>query len=248
MTSPYDSFAWFYDRYWAAGIQEWQKPALEKLLFSSLPDGGTVLDLCCGAGHLAQVLSHRGYFVTGVDASEEMLRYARAKVPQAKFVLADATDFVLQPQVDAAVCVFDSLNHLLQHDQLHHAFQNVYSSLKPGGCFVFDVNASGAYGDRWNEQACEVHPDHAFFLRGGFDPQTRIAQTKVTMFRLLECWRRYDVEVRQRPWDVTETETMLRSSGFSDIDSYRASEDLGMTGHFGIGRVYFRAYRTTHSN
>lgn len=241
MSSPYDSFAWFYDRYWAEPLHEWQAPALEKLLFPALAQGGRVLDLCCGTGNLAQRLASRGYAVTGVDFSGEMLRFAREKVPEGVFLQADAAEFTLEQPVDAAVCAFDSVNHLTQADRLQLAFRNVHAALKPDGCFIFDINTGSAYGERWNLSACEVHPDHVFFLRGGFDPQARIGHTAITMFRLMEEWQRADVEMRQRPWEVAEIEPMLRSAGFTGITSYHAGEDLGMTGHYGIGRVYFRA-------
>jgi SAM-dependent methyltransferase len=243
VSSPYDSFAWFYHRYWAAPIQEFQTPALEKLLFPGLAPGARILDLCCGTGLLSKRLAARGYEVIGLDSSEEMLRFARENVPEGRFFQADASDFTMEEQVDAAVCMFDSLNHVIQPDSLALAFRNVRAALRPGGRFVFDVNTEAAYGPTWDQSACEVALDHAFFLRGGFDRQTRIGTTKITMFRLLDSWQRSDVEVRQRPWEIPEIERMLTSAGFTGISNNRAFEQLGMKGHFGEGRVYFAAFR-----
>jgi SAM-dependent methyltransferase len=58
---------------------------------SLLPDVSTdrVLDAGCGAGHLAAALVDRGASVVGLDASSEMLRYARDRVPPASFVRGD---------------------------------------------------------------------------------------------------------------------------------------------------------------
>jgi SAM-dependent methyltransferase len=239
--SPYDAFAWFYNLYWATPHREWQAPALERLLFPVIPEAVRILDLCCGTGNLAQHLASRGYEVVGVDSSPEMLRVARENVPEANFLQADAADFALPRPVDAAVCLFDSVNHFLEVQHVESAFRSVHTALKPGGSFVFDINTVCAYGKNWDEAACEVQPDHAFFLRGGYDPRTRIGTTLITMFRLIESWQRSDVEMRQRPWEVGEIEPVLRSAGFTGIESYRAVEELGMTGHYGIGRVYFRA-------
>ena len=245
MRSPYDSFAWFYDRYWAAPFQKWQRPALEKLLFPGLPSGARVLDLCCGTGELSKQLSALGYEVIGLDSSEEMLRIARKNVPECTFLHKDAADFHLEEPVDAAVCAFDSLNHLTEAAHVALAFRSVHAALKPKGSFVFDVNTGAAYGEDWNRSACEVAADHAFFLRGGFDGQARIGTTKITMFRLLGSWERYDVEVRQRPWEIPEIERLLTSAGFTDVTVNRAFEDLGMKGHYGEGRVYFTACRNS---
>ncbi len=238
--SPYDSFAWFYDRYWAPPFQEWQMPALERLSFPVLSRGAAILDLCCGTGALARRLTARGYSVIGVDSSSQMLSLARQNVPEATFLQADAADFSLDSKVDAAVCMFDSANHLIEAGQLELAFRNVWAALKPGGYFVFDINTSEAYGSRWDQSVCKVHPDHAFFLRGGFDRQTQIGTTKITMFRLFDSWQRADVEMCQKPLEVPDIERMLQATGFRGTRSYRAVEELGMSGHYGIGRVYFR--------
>ena len=241
VNSPFDAFAWFYDRHWGTPFEEWQRPALEKLLYPCVKPGGRILDLCCGTGTLARRMADRGYQISGVDSSEGMLRLAREKIPGAEFVHADASDFTLPHPVDGAVSVFDSLNHLLTADQLRRAFDQVYAALNPGAYFVFDTNTSAAYGERWDQSFCEVQPDHAFFMRGGFDPHTRIGRTNITMFRLTNSWQRADVEMHQRPWEVSELESLLQVSGFTEPRGYRAFEDLGMSGPYGIGRAYLRA-------
>ncbi len=241
MSSPYDLFAWFYDRYWARPLLEWQSPAIETLLLAELEPGARVLDLCCGGGHLAQQLVASGYQVVGIDASSEMLQFARRNAPGASFMQADAARFTIAEPVDAVVSTFDSVNHLIEAAQLQGAFHCVYAALKSKGVFVFDVNTSGAYGDQWDESYSEVHPDHVFLLRGGFDQATRIGTTQITMFRLESTWTRADVEMRQRPWDMPELLPMLERAGFADITEHDPVRDLGMAGHYAVGRRYVRA-------
>jgi SAM-dependent methyltransferase len=243
MSSPFDDFAWFYDKHWAVGFAEWQLPALDRLFLPCVKPGARLLDLCCGTGALARHLVDRGYAVTGVDASEGMLRFARQNVPEATLLHADASQFKIADSVDGAISVFDSLNNIFEPDALRSAFQRVHDALQPGAYFVFDVNTSAAYGERWDQTHSEVHPDHAFFLRGGFDPKSRVGTTHVTMFRLFDNWTRSDVEIRQRPWDAAEVTPLLQQAGFEDVCTWRAIEDLQMPGHYGIGRAYFRAQK-----
>jgi SAM-dependent methyltransferase len=245
--SPFDAFAWFYDRYWAAPYEEWHRPALDRLLLPHVPQGGRILDLCCGTGTLARRLCALGFEVTGVDSSEGMLQIAREHVPEGLFVKAEASRFALEQPVDAAVSLFDSLNHLLEPRQMQEALECVHAALRPGGGFVFDLNTVDAYGERWDQSFCRVEPDHAFFLRGGYDAEARIGHTLVTMFRLGEVWEREDVAMRQRPWAVAEVEAMLRDAGFEDVRWFRALEDLGLAGHYGIGRVFFRCSRSSRA-
>lgn len=242
VSSPFDAFAWFYDQHWAGPFADWQMPALERLLFAELHPGAQVLDLCCGTGTLARRLAARGYITTGIDSSHGMLAIAREKVPEATFFQAEAAAFAVKRRADAVVCVFDSLNNVMEPEPLARAFSNVRAALRPGGCFVFDINSPDAYGEHWDQTFADVQPDHAFFIRGGFDRQERIGHTRVTMFRFMEqSWRRSDVELRQRPWEASEVERMLGAAGFHNVRVYRAIEDLNMAGHYGIGRVYFRA-------
>lgn len=239
--SPYDAFAWFYDRYWATPFQEWQTPALERLLLRGLPPKAHILDLCCGAGHLARRLVDCGFQVTGVDSSEGMLNFARRNAPDAEFISQNATGFDLPQPVDAAVCTFDSINHILRPEDVLSSFRSVRRNLKPGGWFVCDLNTDAAYGPRWDQSATQIEPDHAFFIRGSFDRAARVGHTEVTLFRLIEHWERSDVSFRQRPWSPAELEPLLRQAGFLQSEHYGAAQDLGLQGHYGLGRVYLRA-------
>ena len=79
--TAYDPFAWLYNRHWKGRFHPVAMAVMEKILLPRLPDGARILDLCCGPGWLADVLSKRGYRVTGLDGSAEMLRYARENAP-----------------------------------------------------------------------------------------------------------------------------------------------------------------------
>ena len=52
--------------------------------------GGRVMDLGCGTGALIPTLVNKGYKVTGVDASDNMLEIARKNNPDVEFIKKDA--------------------------------------------------------------------------------------------------------------------------------------------------------------
>jgi ubiquinone/menaquinone biosynthesis C-methylase UbiE len=56
---------------------------------SLLKSGDTILEIGCGTGRDADELLKRGLHYTGIDASEEMLAVARARVPDGKFQVGD---------------------------------------------------------------------------------------------------------------------------------------------------------------
>ena len=72
-----------------------------------------------------------------------MLARARARVPRARLIEADMTDFDLGERFDAVICVFDTLNHLTDFERWCALFERVAAHLRTGGLFAFDVNTVG---------------------------------------------------------------------------------------------------------
>ena len=111
----------------------------------------TVLDLCCGTGSLTYELSLRGYELTGVDLSSDMLSVAEEKcrdLPnRPRFFCQSMERLRLPERVDACVCCLDSVNYVLKPRKLQMAFERVYDVLEPGGLFLFDADTpiSGKY-------------------------------------------------------------------------------------------------------
>lgn len=105
---------------------------------------GTVLDLACGTATLSTLLCEKGFEVVAVDASPGMLSVAREKcAPYGESILLlcqDMTEIDLFGTVDCAVCSLDSINHLLQQEDVLACFERVSLFMNRGGVFVFDVN------------------------------------------------------------------------------------------------------------
>ena len=74
----------------------------------------TCVDLACGTGSVTEILARKGYEVTGVDMSEEMLTQAMSKVMDMenppRFVCQRLQELKLPRAVDLAVCALDSLD------------------------------------------------------------------------------------------------------------------------------------------
>ncbi|MEO8369614.1 MAG: class I SAM-dependent methyltransferase [Candidatus Solibacter sp.] len=235
----YDDFAWFYNRYWNEEFHSLAFPILERIWLPRLPAKGRVLDVCCGTGYLAGLLTARGYRVTGIDSSAEMIAHARENVPAAAFQVADAASFKVLGKMDGAACTFDSLNHILDVETLRAAFKRTAVALKSGAPFVFDVLLESAYQTNWADNFTIVRDDHVLLLAGsGFDFRTHLASCRITMFRLMEGqWRRSDVEVVERSYSTREIDEALEAAGFRHTEFYDA-RDLGMRGQLGQGRTF----------
>ncbi|KUN05969.1 SAM-dependent methyltransferase [Streptomyces yokosukanensis] len=103
------------------------------------------LDLCCGTGAGAQVLTGLcRHSVTGVDFSAGMLDVARHRVrptggPEVAWVRGDARALPLRAAFDLVVS-FGAFGHFLPRE-LPGLFTEVHSVLRPGGRFAFPVLA-----------------------------------------------------------------------------------------------------------
>jgi SAM-dependent methyltransferase len=240
--ADYDDFAWFYHRYWNEEYHNLAFPILERIWLPRVPPAGRVLDICCGTGYLARLLAARGFAVTGVDASSEMIACARRDVPSGDFHVADVAEFTAPGEFDAAVSTFDSLNHILGIEKLEAAFRHTASALRTGASFGFDILFEEAYQTHWADRFAMVRDDHVLTITGsGYDFRSRTAQCTITMFRLVEGqWRRADTTVREQCYPAAEIDGALARAGFGEILCYDA-RDLGMGGQLGEGRTFYIA-------
>ena len=226
--SNYDPIAWVYNKYWGPNVTAIQvPPVLEKFLLPYLPPGARILDLCCGTGHLAQVLIKRGYRVTGLDGSEEMLRFARENAPGGEFLLGDARDFQLPAIYQAAVSTSDSLNYIMNLEVLKVVFRNVYAALREGGLFLFDLNTESGYKSRWpGASHCPgalsvVEEDYVFvILWSGYDSQERRGRFDHTLFLRQDGWQRSDFPLFPKYYTEGEVRSGLEAAGFKEIRAY----------------------------
>jgi len=105
--------------------------------------GRRVLEVACGTGSHTKLLVERGYEVTGVDISDDMLRIARSKVKDhAKFVRGDMRDLgsVVDGKYDAAICLFSAISYNLTLPDLKRTIQGLYDHLGGPGIVVFDTH------------------------------------------------------------------------------------------------------------
>lgn len=144
VAAAYDRMADLYlSRYGHSAVrQKW----FERLAGRLPPDGGTVLDLGCGAGvPVCRDLARLGHAVVGVDASTEQVARARAAVPQATFMQADMASVAFEAERFDAVGAFYAVTHIPAAQQ-GPLFGRIARWLKPGGVFVASLG-TGPGGD-----------------------------------------------------------------------------------------------------
>ncbi|MBD2529852.1 class I SAM-dependent methyltransferase [Nostoc flagelliforme FACHB-838] len=229
INSKYDSWARIYNQYWGARYCENNLPPFEQLLQEyQIYKGASILDLCCGTGHMAQHLIEQGYKVTGLDISEAMLRYARENAPNAQFILDDARFFKLPPSFDAVISPSGSLNHIMTIEELQQVFTKVYNALLDNGVFLFALNLEDGYTS-WNGVITDgdVKDDFAWACCDSYNSREKIGQFKITIFQLVEkVWQRFDINNLVRAYSQGEISSALECVGFKNINVYERNGNL----------------------
>jgi len=193
-----------------------------------------VLDLACGEGTFALSMAKRGLRVAGVDLSPEMLEIARGRAAKeglkVRFVQQDMRSLSLRGRFDLVTCWFDSLNYLLEMNDLAQAFAGVSRVLDKNGLFIFDVNTIRALAVEWVREPCYVHLDSRdLFLASvpQYDPATRIASLHITGFaRENEGWLRVDEVHRERGYTLKEIRQCLKRAGLRELACWASLDKM----------------------
>lgn len=101
-----------------------------------------ILDLGCGPGLYAEIMSERGHKVTGVDFSRNSIEYARKEALKKnldiEYVNQNYLELCEENKYDLVMMVFTDFGVLLPQER-KTLLQNIHRALKPGGTFIFDV-------------------------------------------------------------------------------------------------------------
>lgn len=181
----------------------------------SLQSGGSVLDVGCGTGRHSIELAKRGYEVTGLDLSSEMLARAadsaKAAGVNVDWIRADATRFALPRKYDSVICLCEGSFGLLGpgDDPIRQPLSilcNISRSLKPQGKVLLTVlNATAVIRKYTNQDIVE----------GRFDPLTMIESSECPPREGLPA-----VAVRERAFLPTELHLLFRLAGLSVLNMW----------------------------
>lgn len=105
-----------------------------------------ILELACGTCPHGQLLTQRGYTVTGLDRSLVMLAEAQRRAATEQVTLhlvhADAIDFCFgHDTFDAAIFMYETFPMITEYDDLLCHFAVVRTVIKHGGLYIIDLDA-----------------------------------------------------------------------------------------------------------
>ncbi|PYC66953.1 SAM-dependent methyltransferase [Micromonospora arborensis] len=108
------------------------------LILARRPEAMSLLDVACGTGEHLQHLVGTFPDVAGLDLSEDMLVTAKSRLPGVPLHQGDMLDFALGRRFDAVTCLFSSIGHMRDTDELTRALSRFAAHTVPGGVAVID--------------------------------------------------------------------------------------------------------------
>jgi SAM-dependent methyltransferase len=187
-----------------------------------LPAGAAVEDLGCGRGRHAIPLARKGYRVTGVDISANMLRMACSRAERegvrVEWVKEDMRTFCRRDAFDLAVSLFTSFGYFSDAEN-QKVLDNIARSLKEGGRLLLDLRNAGKGLSRLEDMDKTIEvPSGTLRMSVRFDMRNLRARAEHTLTRPdgIRISSAFDVRV----YSMEELREMIRKAGMDVIDFY----------------------------
>lgn len=203
----------------------------------------SVVELGCGTGSLTRLLAQRGYAMTAVDLSPDMLAVADQKCEGlgVLFLCQDMSRLALLDRADAVIACLDSVNYVTRPAALRRTFQRVYRALTPGGLFLFDVKTPLALENAGGQTYLDEDDGLFCVWRGEYSPKRRVCSYGLDLFVREEDgrWSRGGEYHEEYAYTMDELDGLLREAGFRRVKQY--GDKTMSPPRQGAERVFFTA-------
>lgn len=200
---------------------------IEGLLKQHGIEQGLVLELGCGTGTMTRKMAAKGYDMIGIDISEDMLSIARQRSEGREdgilYLCQDMREFELYGTVAAVVCVCDSINYMLNNEDLSRVFSLVSNYLDPGGLFIFDMDTEYFYKDVMADNTTVVnHETGDFVWENSFYPDEMINEVKLSIFlkQVNSLYKKHEETHVRKAYDIDTVRSLLDKAKLDMLGAY----------------------------
>lgn len=224
----YGAFAYAYDRALGARFFRAARVLLDGMLERYPTAKRTHLDVACGTGMAVTYFRRKGWASTGVDASLTMLQSVKGGVA------GDMRALPFRRRFARVTCLYDSLNHLLDADDLTAAFRSIRGVMDHDSLFLFDMNHPDIYPEVWGIKEPYVASGSDFHLEiaTSYRKREKLGRAAVSGWAVINGTR---VEIReqhrQRAYSEREITDALAAAALApievlDFDPYGEAREL----------------------
>ncbi len=193
-------------------------------------DGDRILEPMCGSGRFLIPFMERGFDITGIDLSEEMLSALYRKAPRARAIKRDILEFNADVPYDYIFISSGSFSLFTDAGTADKVLAKLRSLLSPGGKMVIAAEsmAGACSGDGSYRPVFAMPLDDGGELRFSSmdrydaDAQTQYSPGCYELYRDGELVEREWMDFRIRLYRFGELEQRLKLAGFASVVTYRA--------------------------
>jgi SAM-dependent methyltransferase len=188
--------------------------------------GIRLLDLACGTGELSVKFASKGFDVTGVDLSEDMLMVAQGKATDKgmnmQFYQQNMAELEGLGQFDIIGIFCDSLNYLQSEQEVSDTFLRVYEHLDDNGLFIFDVHSIHKIMQIFMNQTFAINDDEISYIWHSYQGEHPNSVEHDLSFFVLDQgsgkYDRYDELHFQRTFPIEVYGKWLKDAGFEVLE------------------------------
>ena len=140
------------------------------------------------------------------------------------------------------VSVCDSLNYILEDEELVKVFRLVNNYLDPGGIFLFDLNTIDKYRKIGDTTIAENREEGSFIWDNYYDEDEDINEYQLTIFLREgdgDLYRKYEEVHYQRGYELERIKELLKEAGLECLDAFEAFTEHAPDG--ASERIYIAA-------
>ncbi len=228
MNDGYRALASVYDRLNGdVDYGAWADFAEECFLRYGEKKPAALLELGCGTGSMTLELARRGYDLTALDLSEDMLAVAHQRAGEEGFrnilfLQGDMTDFELYGTVEGVLCCLDGINHLTRREDAAACFALVANYLEPGGVFLFDLNTPYKFRTLYGDNDYILEDDGAVCCwQNRLNKKGDVCDFYLTVFEEQPngLYKRTDGVQRERCYGMKAIKNLLAEAGLEFADA-----------------------------
>jgi len=197
-------------------------------LWNTLSEPPRILECACGTGELALLISRYRIQIDAFDRSPSMIAEAQRKAVGLEdpphFFVGSFESFHADPQYDAAICLYDSINYLLEPTEIVSFLRRLSDAMQPEGLILFDIcteaNSVLHFNDRSDR---ESGPGFSYTRTMRYNRTTRI-QENVFEINLKGSPTPLIERHQQRIYPIEDIERCVREAGLEILETTDAME------------------------
>lgn len=213
---PYEAIAPIYDRIMAHVEYDKWAAFIAGILREEADWPPRVLELACGTGMMAEKLAGFGLQVTGYDRSPAMIEQAQKRKTGDRLIFrtGDFASFPQDEKFDAAICLYDSINYLMEYSDVVEFMSRTGSVLNPRGVFIFDICTR--YNSYTNFRGFVDEGEigsHYYFRHSNYNPKTHIHTNDFLLYDRSDTTVQYREHHEQFIYSVKQMQSAIKAAG-----------------------------------